>query len=139
MGHWMRTNGPFTAREMLLLFTLIATWLAITLQLGPLSLLFWGLGLIMAAILRPAHQRRQTPESVTDVLSVAVSWAVAWGVAGLALDLRTVGSAFSEIPAWVVLGELMGFYLGLVWVLILLLFRHVQRVVRPIGGTRPIA
>ena len=93
----------------------------------------------MAAILRPAHQRHQTPESVTDVLSVAVCWAVACGVAGFALDLRLPGSATSDLFSWAVLGQLTGFYLGLVWVLVVLLARHVERVAGPASRTRPIA
>ncbi len=138
-GPNVKTNRQFTISEMLLLVTFIGTWLAITAQLGSLSILFWGLTVVMAAILRPAHQRHQTPESVTDVLSVAVCWAVACGVAGFALDLRFPGNATADLFSWAVLGQLTGFYLGLVWVLVVLLARHVERVAGPASRTRPIA
>ena len=136
----MKSNRQFTISEMLLLVTFIGTWLAVTTRLGPLSVLFWGLTVVMAAILRPAHQRRKTPESVTDVLSVAVSWAVACGVAGFALDVHLLpNGAFSGPFSWAVIGQLTGFYLGLVWVLVVLLARHVERVAGPVSRTRPIA
>ena len=139
MGHRIEGSSQFTAGELLLLVTLIATWLGITVQLGSLSVLFWGCGVAMTAILRPAHQRRRTPESVTDVLSVAVSWAVAWGVAGAALGQRITAPDFSGPLSWIVLGELTGFYLGLVWVLVLLLARHVARISGQLDRPRPTA
>ncbi len=139
MGRRVAGSNQFTAGELLLLVTLIATWLGITVQLGSLSLLFWGCGVAMTAILRPAHQRRRTPESVTDVLSVAVSWAVAWGAAGVALDQRITAPDFSGPLSWIVLGELTGFYLGLVWVLVLLLARHVERISGQLDRPRPAA
>ncbi len=136
-----RTDGTsqFTAGELLLLVTLIAMWLGITVQLGSLSVLFWGCGVAMTAILRPSHQRRRTPESVTDVLSVAVSWAVAWGAAGVALDLQATTPDFWGFLSWTLLGELTGFYLGLVWVLVLLLARHVERLTGQLDRPRPTA
>lgn len=135
----MKSNRQFTISEMLLLVTFIGTWLAVTTRLGPLGVLFWGFTVVMAAILRPAHQRRKTPESVTDVLSVAVSWAFACGIAGFALDMRLPSGAFSGPFSWAVIGQLTGFYLGLVWVLVVLLARHVERVAGPVSRTRPIA
>ncbi len=138
-GHNVKTNRQFSVREMLLLVIFIGTYLTITVQLGRASTLFWGLTVVMATILRPAHQRRQTPESVTDVLSVAISWAVVCGVAGFALDAQLLGNAFSSHFSWAVLGQLTGFYLGLVWVLIVLLIRHVERVTGLVNRPRPIS
>jgi hypothetical protein len=139
MGRQASEASQFTAGELLLLVTFIATWLGITVELGSLSVLFWGCGVAMTAILRPAHQRRRTPESVTDVLSVAVSWAVAWGAAGVVLDLQFTSPDSSGLLSWTVLGELTGFYLGLVWVLVLFLARHVERISGQLNRPRPTA
>jgi hypothetical protein len=138
-GHNPTIRRQFTVREILLLMTMIGTWLAITLQLGSFSVLFWGLGVVMASVLRPHHQRHETPSSVTDVLSVAISWAVVFGIAGLALDVWMSGSASLGLFSWAVLCQLTGFYLGIVWVLVVLLARHVERVARPLTRTRTIA
>ncbi len=142
-GHNVKTNRvsnrAFSVGDMMLLVMAIGTYLAVTVQLGPLSILFWGLAVVMASILRPAHQRRITPESVTDVMSVAVSWAVVCGIAGFALDARLMGNAFSGYFSWAVLGQLTGFYLGLVWVLVVLLVRHFERVAGLVGRTRGLS
>ncbi len=122
----------------MLFVTLIATWLGITVQLGWMSVLFWGCGVAMTAILRPAHQRRRIPDSVTDVLSVAVSWAVAWGIAGAVLDFRISALDDPGPLSWTLLGELTGFYLGLVWVLVLLMVRHIERMFGQLNRPRPI-
>jgi hypothetical protein len=132
-------SSQFTAGQLFLLVTFIAMWLGITVRLGSMSVLFWGCGVAMTAILRPSHQRRRTPESVTDVMSVAVSWAVAWGAAGVAMDLRVSAPEFMGLVSWTVLGELTGFYLGLVWVLVLLLARYVERLSGQFGRPRPTA
>jgi hypothetical protein len=126
-----------TACELLLLMSLVALWLGITVLLGSFSLLVWAGATGMAAVLRPPHQRRRTPESVTDLLSVAVSWCVALGIAGLSADLLApVGWSMVEW-SWTFLGELAGFYLGFVWVLVLLSFRHIEQVMRRYDRTRP--
>ncbi len=135
------TDAPsrFSASELALMLSLIATWVGITIQLGWFSVFFWGCGIAMTRILCPAHQRRRVPDSVTDALSVAVCWAVAWGAAGVTLDWRMVN--FDLLPrfSWTVLGELTGFYLGLVWVLVLLLVRHVERLTGQFERPRPAA
>lgn len=136
-GRIMKTDHQFSISQILLLVAFMVTWLAITVHLGWLSIVFWGLAVLMAAILRPAHQRRRTPESVTDVLSVAVCWAVACGFLGVAFDAGVFGRALSDAFSWVVFGQLAGFYLGLIWVLIILLVRHIERVIgqpgHPVG------
>ncbi|MHB0955880.1 MAG: hypothetical protein ACYC6N_17110 [Pirellulaceae bacterium] len=119
-----------TALELLLLMSLVTLWLGITALLGSFSLLVWAGALGMAAILRPPHQRSKTPESVTDLLSVAVTWGVALGMVGLSVDLfapnlRSIGDL-----SWVLLAELAGFFLGFVWVLVVLSFQHIERVMR---------
>ena len=95
----MKKPHAIAIRETLLLIGLIGIWLAITVQWGAFSLLFWGLTVAMAAVLRPAHQRRSVPDSVTDVMSITVSWAVAGGVLGLLLDLRTPNSLAPDVLA----------------------------------------
>ena len=118
---------PFHAWDAFLLVLLVAVWLGLTLVLGALSLLIWALGVLIAAVLLPAHQRTGTPESMVDVIASAVCWAVAGGAAGLLLDLTTLsGNAFQTLP-WTLPGQLTGFYLGLLWNLAVLLFRHVTR------------
>ena len=129
----MKTIHRFSISQGLLLLAFMTTWLVITVHLGRLSIFFWGLAVLMAAILRPSHQRRRTPESVTDVLSIAVCWAVACGFLGLALDAGMFGRSVSSVSSWVVFGQLAGFYLGLGWVLVILLARHVERIIGQSG------
>ncbi len=119
----------FTLSELLLLVTLISIWLGITVLTGTYSLLVWGLGVLMAAILRPAHQRPKTPESATDVMSVAVGWSVACGAGGCVLDVTSYAVAGSSVLSWTFLGQCTGFYLGMVWVLVVLLVRQVEKIV----------
>ena len=45
----MKRHRQFTISEMLMLILSICTWLAITVQLGSASILFWGLAISMAA------------------------------------------------------------------------------------------
>lgn len=132
----MKANRSFTFRELLVLCTLIGTWLVVTIPLGSYSVLLWAVGILMASVLQPSHQRRATPESVADVLSVAVCGAVICGAIGFVVDLRFSSGAFASFPSWALIGELTGFYLGLVWVLVLLLVRHVERVFGPVNRTR---
>ena len=135
----MARGRQFTVREVLLLVTLICTWLAITVQLKTFGVPFWGFAVVMAAVLRPGHQRHETPNSVTDVLSVSISWSVMGGVVGLALDVWLAGRASFSLFCWAVLCQLTGFYLGMVWVLVVLLARHVERVARPLSRRRSVA
>lgn len=126
----------FTLRGMFLLVTFLSVWLAITVLLGTYSLFFWCLAVFMAIVLGPAHQRRSIPESATDVLAVAVVWSVAWGVVGFVLDKATAGKLAPVFLPWTVLGQLMGCYLGMIWVLIQLVYRHLDRAMRPVGRPR---
>lgn len=132
----MKRIRSFALRETLLLMVFIGIWLAITIQWGALSLPFWALAVGMAAVLRPTHQRRSIPDSVTDVLSVAVSWAVAGGVAGIAFDLRQPSGLASDVLSWAVIGELTGFYLGFLWVMVLLVFQHIERLTGSVNRAR---
>ena len=135
----MKTNRQFTISEMLMLIMFIGIWLSVTIQLGSLSVLFWGLAMGMAAVLRPSHQRRSTPVTVADVVSIAVSWAVVCGLLGFLLDVRIGREAMTRVFSWALFGQLTGFYLGLLWVLVVFLFRHVERVVGVVKRPRPIA
>ncbi len=139
LGGTMKTNRQFTIRETLVLATLTGTWLTITIQLASASVLFWIFAVVMGSILRPAHQRHRTPESATDLLTVAITWSVACGIGGLALDMRLPDSAFSGLLSWSMLGQLTGFYLGFVWTFIVLVVRRVERIVGPLGRARPVA
>jgi hypothetical protein len=117
----------FHAWDALLLALLIAVWLGLTLAWGALSLLIWAPGVLIAAVLLPPHQRSGTPQSMVDVIASAVCWAVAGGAVGLLLDLTTPsGNVFQTLP-WTLLGQLTGFYLGLLWTLAVLLFRLVTQ------------
>lgn len=136
--HTARPNAC-TVSELLLLVSLLTLWLGITVLLGSLSLLVWAGTVAMALILRPRHQRQPTPESVTDVLSVAVTWCVAVGAAGLVVDLVVPPDLAAVDLSWTFLAELTGFYLGFVWVLVLLLIRHVEQMSRRFGKSRPLA
>ncbi|MHB8973324.1 MAG: hypothetical protein ACYC3X_24420 [Pirellulaceae bacterium] len=128
-----------TACELLLLTSLVVLWLGITVLLGSFSLLVWGGATGMAAVLRPPHQRRRTPESVTDLLSVAVFWCVALGIAGLSVDVfAPAGWSLGDL-SWALLAELVGFFLGFVWVLVVLSFQHLEQVMRQYDPTRPTA
>ena len=131
--------NQFTLSELLLLVTLIGGWLGISVLTGTYSLLVWGLGVLMAAVLRPSHERPKTPESATDVMSVAICWSVACGIGGFALDVTSYAVARSSVLSWTFLGELTGFYLGMVWVLIVLLVRHVERHVGRVDNPRTAA
>jgi hypothetical protein len=132
-------SNACTPSELLLLVSLLVLWLGITVLLGAWSLLIWAGAVAMAMILRPSHQRQRTPESVTDVLSVAVTWCVALGAAGLACDLFVpVSRAMSDV-SWTFLAELAGFYLGFVWVLVLLLIRHLEQLSGRFDRPRPLA
>jgi hypothetical protein len=133
MSRRAAAGNSCTASELLLLVSLLALWLGITVLLGPFSLLVWAGAVAMAVILRPPHQRQQTPESVTDVLSVAVTWCVACGIAGLGADLFAPATLAAVDFSWTFLAELIGFYLGFVWVLVLLLIRHIEQVVGRYG------
>lgn len=132
----MKKPRAIAIRETMLLVGLIGLWLAITIQWGAFSLLFWGLTVAMAGVLRPAHQRRPVPDSVTDVMSITVSWAVACGVLGLILDLRTPNPFAPGVLGWAMIGEITGFYLGFIWVLVLRLYRHIERVTSPVNHAR---
>jgi hypothetical protein len=57
----------------------------------------------------------------------------------VALDLRATTPDFWGFLSWTLLGELTGFYLGLVWVLVLLLARHVERLTGQLDRPRPTA
>lgn len=137
-GGFVKTSRQFTIGEMLLLVLFIGIWLTVTIQLSSLSVFFWGLAMGMAAVLRPSHQRRPTPVTVTDVVSIAVGWGVACGILGFLLDMR-IGRDFAPGAfSWTLFGELTGFYLGLMWVMVVFLFRHVERVVGAVNRPRPI-
>ena len=129
MSRCAAASDSCTASELLLLVSLLALWLGITVLLGPFSLLVWAGAVAMAVILRPPHQRQRTPESVTDVLSVAVTWCVVCGIAGLVADLFAPIRLAAVDVSWTFLAELIGFYVGFVWVLVLLLIRHIEQVV----------
>ncbi len=116
-----------TASELLLLVSLLTLWLGVTLLLGPLSLFVWAGAVAMAAILRPPHERQRTPESVTDVLAVAVAWCAVCGIAGAVADLVAPPRFAAGDFSWTFLAELSGFCLGFVWVLVLLLIRHIEQ------------
>ena len=135
----MKRQYRFTVSDILLLVTLITVWMAVTLQLQTYSILFWGLAVVMAGVLRPSHQRNKTPESVTEVLSVAIIWAVACGLIGLLVDVRFPNHVAIGSLSWSVWGQLTGFYLGMVWVLVVLLARHVERITGLFGRTRTIS
>ena len=139
MSRHAAASNSCTASELLLLVSLLILWLGITVLLGSFSLLVWAGAVVMALILRPPHQRQQTPESVTDVLSVAVTWCVALGIAGLVADLFAPVSLAAVDFSWTFLAELSGFCLGFVWVLVLLLIRHIEHVVGQYGKSRPLA
>jgi len=122
--------------ELLLLFSLVSLWLGVTVLLGAGSLLIWAGATAMAAILRPPHQRSRVPDTVTDLLSVAVSGCVGGGVLGLSADLLAPVTWSIHALSWTFFGEVIGFYLGLLWVVVLLAARSMQPVVRPLHGPR---
>jgi Zn-dependent protease len=130
-------SGDGSACELLLLMSLVILWLGVTAMLGSFSLLVWSGAIVMAAVLRPPHQRRRTPESVTDLVSVAVMWCVALGIAGLCVDLFAPTRWPLEDLSWALLAELAGFVLGFVWVLVVLSIQHLEQAVRRYDRTRP--
>ena len=76
---------------------------------------------------------------MTDLLSVAVFWCVALGSAGLSVDVfAPVGWSLGDL-SWALLAELVGFFLGFVWVLVVLSFQRLEQVVRQYDRTRPTA
>jgi len=117
--------GSLSVAHLALLASLLVAWVGVTVMLGSLSLLVWAGTLVMDLVLRPAYQRQHMVESVTDALSVAVTWAVAWGTAGLAIDLLAPSYWLWSGISWTLLAELLGFYLGFVWVFVLFLLRPV--------------
>ncbi len=102
-----------SACELLLLMSLVMLWLGVTALLGSFSLLVWAGAIAMAAILRPAHQRQRTPESVTDLVSVAVIWCVALGIAGLCVDVFAPKRWPLGDLSWALLAELSRVLAGL--------------------------
>jgi len=113
--------------------SLLTLWLGVTLLLGPLSLFVWVGAIAMAAILRPPHERKRTPESVTDVLAVAIAWSAVCGIAGAVTDLVAHPRFAVGDFSWTVLAELSGFCLGFVWVLVLPLIRHIEQIFERYG------
>ncbi len=89
--------------------------------------------------LAPAHQKRATPNSVTDVLATAVVWSVVWGVAGVVVSTRVPTSQSWEAISWVLVGQITGFYLGLLWVMVIFLARYVERVTAPQRRSRAVS
>jgi hypothetical protein len=139
MARQRLASGDGIVCELLLLFSLVSLWLGVTMLLGAGSLLVWAGAIAMATILRPPHQRNRFPDTVTDLLSVAVSWCVGGGVAGAGVDLLAPTSwSIHDLP-WTFLGELVGFYFGLLWVVAVLATRSMQQAVRPHNGPRASA
>lgn len=136
MARQRPASGNGIVCELLLLFSLVSLWLGVTVLLGAGSLLIWAGAIAMAAILRPPHQRNRFPDTVTDLLSVAVSWCVGGGLLGVGADLLTPANWSVHDLSWAFLGEVVGFYFGLLWVVVVLATRSLQQVVRPYDGRR---
>lgn len=131
--------SPFPWWDVFLIVLLVALWLGITMLIGAMSLLIWGLGLCIASVLVPAHQRTGPPDSVVDVVSAAICWAVAMGIGGLLLDLVTSAGNLLQPNPWTLLGQVAGFYLGLVWAVVVVLVRNFEQSSRGFDRPRPLA
>ncbi len=136
MARQKLASGDGIVCELLMLFSLVSLWLGVTVLLGAVSLLIWAGAMAMAAVLRPPHQRNRIPDTVTDLLSVAVVWCVGVGTLGLGADLLAPVNWSIHNLSWTFFGEVLGFYLGLLWVVVLLATRSLQPIVRPIDGPR---
>jgi hypothetical protein len=136
MARQKLASGDGMVCELLMLFSLVSLWLGVTVLLGAGSLLIWAGAIAMAAILRPPHQRSRVPDNVTDLMSVAVTWCVAGGVIGLGADLLAPVNWSIHDLSWTFFGEVLGFYLGLLWVVVLLATRSLQPIPRPSDGPR---
>lgn len=136
MARQKLASGDGIVCELLMLFSLVSLWLGVTVLLGTGSLLVWAGAVAMAVILRPPHQRNRIPDTVTDLLSVAVSWCVGVGVLGLGADLLAPVNWTIRDLSWTFFGEVLGFYLGLLWVVVLLAVRSLPSLAGPYNGPR---